>query len=452
MTKTVLWSILLSILLFLSLPDRSALAREFNSISTQSSSEAVFSDSEAFAESPRIEIARIRSGILPGVVVGGHYEGLLKLRQESYVADGQLGRQMEESLHELLEEELSQAGMTVVRSRPSLVFEEQLVEDLEPGRFLLGGTILQSRFNSYSSLLGSSTQDERTIRWELFDREAGRVVYRQETLGSAAVEGVNNPAATYEAIRRSVRAWLSQPELHQILQQSVRQEAIAPAASYEIGAIASSSQTLSIEQIASRAIPSTVQIRTPVGRGTGFLLNSSGLLLTNQHVVGSSFAVQVDFYDGSTRIGRVLRRDRRTDAALVRLEGETVPVSGLPICHTNAVRVGESVVAIGNPLSFSNTVTQGIISGIRPGKNRRLIQTDAAVNPGNSGGPLLNRQGTVVGIVTQKIASEGVEGLSFALSIGEVLERLNVKVNIPNHEKLNDCGNPMISSSLQDSV
>ncbi len=389
----------------------------------------------------RVEVARIRSGILPGVVVGGHYDGILRILQEPYTAAGELDEELEDSLRGLLEDELSLAGFDVVRSHPNSVFEEQLVEDLEPGRFLLGGTITRASLNTYSSLFKNSTQDERSIRWEVFDREVAKVVYRKEITGSAEVEGLDNPAATYEAIRNSLRSLLDQPELQEVLERPVAM-GIASAGRYRIQALPTPHSPLPIEQIAGKAIPSIVQIRVSGGKGTGFLLNTDGLVVTNQHVVGSAFSVKVDFYDGSTQTGRVLKRDRRTDAALVKLE-EPLELVALPMCHTNAVRVGEGVVAIGNPLSLSNTVTQGIVSGIRRGRTRSLIQTDAAVNPGNSGGPLLNRQGAVVGIVTQKIASEGVEGLSFALPIGEVLERLGVEISAPRHAELDSCGNPV---------
>lgn len=404
-------------------------------------------DTSAFSstsidEPIRMEVARIRSGILPGVVVGGHYDGILKILQEPYTAVGELDEELEDSFKGLIEDELSLAGFDVVRSHPNSVFEEQLVEDLEPGRFLLGGTITRARLNTYSSLFHHLTQDERSIRWEVFDREVAKVVYRKETKGSAEVEGLDNPAATYEAIRDSLRSLLDQPDLHEVLERPPT-IGIANSDRYQIQAIAAATTSLPIEQIAGKAIPSIVQIRVAGGRGTGFLLNSDGLVVTNQHVVGSAFSVKVDFYDGSTQVGRVLKRDRRTDAALVKLE-QSQELAALPVCHTNAVRVGEGVVAIGNPLSLSNTVTQGIVSGIRRGKTRSLIQTDAAVNPGNSGGPLLNRQGVVVGIVTQKIASEGVEGLSFALPIGEVLERLGVQVSASENADLDNCGNPVL--------
>lgn len=130
--------------------------------------------------------------------------------------------------------------------------------------------------------------------------------------------------------------------------------------------------------------------------------------------------------------------------ALVKLEGEKMNVPGLPICYTHAVQVGRDVVAIGNPLALSNTVTKGIVSGIRDIGNRNLIQTDVAVNPGNSGDDA-NQNGVVVGIVTEKMTSRGVEGLGFALPIGESLQKLNVKVKSPANVAIDRCGNPVAS-------
>ncbi|GAB4229296.1 MAG: hypothetical protein Kow00121_58200 [Elainellaceae cyanobacterium] len=452
MAKAFVWSAIVAILLYfftLQLPAQaeplSALPRSLLSSTSDSAVEAWAQQIESELEpGAKVEIATIRSGVLPGVLIGGHYDGLLKFRQHRYVATGQLDEQLENSVRYLLEDELSQAGFEVMQSHPQSLFED-LVEASEPGRFLIGGTITHENLNSYSSFLGEFTQDEHKIRWEVFDRNLNQVIYRQESNGSAEAEGINNPEATYEAIRASFRRLLDEPRFVALLNQPVLQAVPIPAKPYRIEAIATTSQPLTLEQLVGRTIPSIVQIRTSTGRGSGFLLDSSGLIVTNQHVVGSAFSVKVKLYDGSLLNGRVLRRDAVSDAALVKLESNTTDISGLPICHTDVVRVGQSVVAIGNPLSLSNTVTQGIVSGFRRNPNRSLIQTDTAVNPGNSGGPLLNRDGTVIGIVTEKIAIEGVEGLGFALPIGEVLQRLNVTIDSPTHSPLNSCGNPLVS-------
>lgn len=451
MAKASLWSMIVTVLLYFFTLQAPAQAEPLYSLPR---SETTFRDASAQLWEPKIEaelqpgikveIAKIRSAVLPGVLIGAHYDGLLKIRQHRYVATGRLDEQLENSVRDLLEDELTQAGFEVMRAHPHSVFEE-LIETSEPGRFLIGGTITQMHRNSYSSFLGEYTHDERNIRWELFDRDLNKVVYRQERDGSAQAEGIDNPAATYEAIRASFKHLLNEPRFTTLLNHPAPQDHLIPIRPYKIEAIATTNQPLTLEQLVGRAIPSIVQIRTSAGQGSGFLLDSSGLIVTNQHVVGSAFSVKVKLFDGTTLNGRVLRRDVVSDAALVKLEGNISDISGLPICHTDAVRVGQSVVAIGNPLSLSNTVTQGIVSGFRRNPSRSLIQTDTAVNPGNSGGPLLNREGTVIGIVTEKIVSEGVEGLGFALPIGEVLQRLNVSIDSPINSQLDSCGNPLVT-------
>ncbi len=399
-------------------------------------------DSALLSTEPGIEVAHIRSSLLPGVILGGRYEGILNLLEERYTASGELDPLLEAAARSLIEDELSQAGFPVASASIRSPFEEQLVDNPEPGRFLIGGTITDVKLNSYRSLRGEKTQDERTIRWELFDRTAGKVIYRQSVTGRAQAEGIDNPAATYEAIRNSFKGLLTQAEFTDFLSQPTIAHTLTPTpGGYEIIAVSSSDTPLATEQIVSRSIPSIVQIRTPEGRGTGFVVDSSGLILTNHHVVGSAYTVKTDLYDGSIHRAQVIKRDANLDVALLKLEDEAADLTSLPICPVS-VKVGEGVVAIGNPLALSNSVTQGVVSGIRTRKAHHLIQTDAAVNPGNSGGPLLNRYGAVIGIVTEKIASRGIEGLGFALPIAESLDRLNVKIH-PG-QSLNDCGNSTV--------
>ncbi|MDX2229751.1 MAG: trypsin-like peptidase domain-containing protein [Leptolyngbyaceae cyanobacterium bins.349] len=389
-----------------------------------------------------IEMVRLRSRVLPGVLIGGRYEGIFPTLKERYTATGQLDEEVEDAARSLIEDELVQAGLNVVRSPFNVLFDEQIPDNPEPGRFLLGGTITQTALRSYHSWWGDRTQDERTIRWEVFDREVGRVIYAHATQGTAQAEGVNNRSATYDAIRASVKALLADSGFITALASPLEASPVLPV-DYKIAAIAGSPQPLTVEQLVGRSIPSVVQIRTPGGRGTGFLLDAAGLVITNQHVVDSAFTVKVDLYDGSTHTGRVLKRDRALDAALVKLEGNLATLTGLPICYSNSVKVGEAVVAIGNPMALANTVTQGVVSGFRTDSSRNLIQTDAAINPGNSGGPLLNRRGAVIGIVTEKMVSRGVEGLGFALPIGEALHRLDVKISAPLNGLVDPCGSPL---------
>ncbi|AHJ31652.1 trypsin-like peptidase domain-containing protein [Nodularia spumigena CS-584] len=160
------------------------------------------------------------------------------------------------------------------------------------------------------------------------------------------------------------------------------------------------------------------------GSGSGFIINSSGQILTNSHVVDGADAVTVTLKDGRTFDGRVLGEDPVTDVALIEIEANNLPV--LPLGDSDVLQPGEAVIAIGNPLGLNNTVTSGIISATgRSGsdigvsdKRVDFIQTDAAINPGNSGGPLLNSRGEVIGMNTAII--RGAQGLGFAIPINTV--------------------------------
>jgi len=186
-----------------------------------------------------------------------------------------------------------------------------------------------------------------------------------------------------------------------------------------------------------KALPSVVNITStavafdffygPVpqqGQGSGFILNKDGLILTNNHVINNAQRVEVKLYNKHTYKARVLAVDKGHDLALLKIDNvpDLVPAT---LASSQGLVVGQRVYAIGNPFGLQGTMTRGIISAIRsirgPEQNpiEDAIQTDASVNPGNSGGPLLNSRGEVIGITTM-IASNGADqssGVGFAIPI-----------------------------------
>ncbi|BCL38378.1 serine protease [Nostoc sp. MS1] len=158
------------------------------------------------------------------------------------------------------------------------------------------------------------------------------------------------------------------------------------------------------------------------GLGSGFIIDKSGLILTNAHVVDKADRVTVRLKDGRSFEGTVQGIDEVTDLAVVKINaGNSLPVA--PLGSSNSVQVGDWAIAVGNPLGFDNTVTLGIVSTLKRSSaqvgitDKRLdfIQTDAAINPGNSGGPLLNDKGEVIGINTA-IRADAM-GIGFAIPI-----------------------------------
>ena len=170
------------------------------------------------------------------------------------------------------------------------------------------------------------------------------------------------------------------------------------------------------------------------GFGSGFVVSSDGLIITNAHVVDGSDKVEVTLKDGKTYAGKVMGADSLTDVAVIKIEAENLPA--VTFADSEQLQPGEWAIAIGNPLGLDNTVTTGIVSatgrtsaqvGVAD-KRVSFVQTDAAINPGNSGGPLLNAKGEVIGVNTAII--QNAQGLGFAIPVNtarDIAEELIAK-------------------------
>ena len=190
---------------------------------------------------------------------------------------------------------------------------------------------------------------------------------------------------------------------------------------------------VSLAPLVDKAAPAVVNIRVvqerrgPFGRafesggaGSGVIVDAdNGYILTNHHVVGEADEIQVGLIDGRTLDAEVVGSDAATDFALIKVEGDDL--TEMPIGDSNAVRVGDFVIAIGNPYGLTHTVTSGIVSALgRTGINREgyedFIQTDASINPGNSGGALVNMSGELIGINSMIFSRSGGNiGIGFAV-------------------------------------
>jgi S1-C subfamily serine protease len=164
------------------------------------------------------------------------------------------------------------------------------------------------------------------------------------------------------------------------------------------------------------------------GEGSGIVVDGDGSILTNYHVVQGATSLEVRFVDGTVAEAELLGQDTGNDLALIRIDPAGADLTVAPLGDSSALRVGDAVLAIGNPFSLEGTLTQGIVSGLgrtfsegggtRPIRN--MIQTDAPVNPGNSGGPLIDCRGQVVGINTliENPTGDNVNvGIAFAVPI-----------------------------------
>ena len=197
---------------------------------------------------------------------------------------------------------------------------------------------------------------------------------------------------------------------------------------------------LSLQEIYSKTVASVVSITCTTASGTstgsGVVLSEDGYIVTNSHVIAGAHSLQVLFHDGKTLSAQVVGADDLSDLAVLRVAAtELIPAE---FGDDTALRVGDSVVAIGDPLgtALRGTMTDGIVSAINrdvrtSGRTMTLIQTNAALNAGNSGGPLINCYGQIIGINTMKIgdnmSTAGVEGLGFAIpstTVKEIVDQL----------------------------
>ena len=191
-----------------------------------------------------------------------------------------------------------------------------------------------------------------------------------------------------------------------------------------------------------RAAPAVAHLQLerkgrPAGSGSGFVVTSDGFLLTNSHVVHGSDLVRASFPDGTAGRAYLVGDDPDTDLALLQVANR--PAGQLELAASDGLQVGQIAIAVGNPLGFGSTVTAGVVSALGRalrGRSGRLIddvlQTDAALNPGNSGGPLLDSRGRVIGVNTATIM--GAQGLCFAVAsntarfvMGEILRHGRVR-------------------------
>ena len=163
------------------------------------------------------------------------------------------------------------------------------------------------------------------------------------------------------------------------------------------------------------------------GHGSGVVISADGYIVTNYHVVAGSKKIEVIFNNGTIVAGEVIRNNSESDLALIKVKLEGL--SPLIVSEDKNPEIGIDVWAIGTPssLDLGQTVSKGIVSGIRKTNGLTMLQIDAKISPGNSGGALINKDGTVLGIVSSKLIGYGTEGIGFAISSAEVLQSLNIR-------------------------
>lgn len=220
-------------------------------------------------------------------------------------------------------------------------------------------------------------------------------------------------------------------------EETAHNSAAAPSSGIQMSGTSAAASYDSTTQMLQNSMASVVLIKTEqeaytrngekateeAGSGSGVIITSDGYIVTNNHVVAGASGVKVYLQDGTEYAATLVGRDELTDLAIVKIDAAGLPAATLG--NSSGMAVGDKVYAIGNPLGvFTSSVSGGIVSGLNrtievEGQSMTLMQTDASVNPGNSGGGLFNEAGELIGIVNAKSSGMNVEGLGFAIPIDD---------------------------------
>jgi S1-C subfamily serine protease len=318
-------------------------------------------------------------------------------------------------------EQLRKEGFNAVGAE-NLVFNQDKSNNAE---LVLGGTITELECRQR---FGALERCRISIDWQVFDPQASVVVYRVVTRFAAFDLVKMTPESigrrlVFGGLRSLTARYAFMDVLRKQDDDTDAPEGKLPQATFATCPAAATPMPGSADSV----LDATVVVQQGSAFGSGFFLTQDGLVLTAAHVVRGG-RVSVKTRDGVTHPVRVLRVSRKYDSALLKVEGVGTPAAPndcLPL-HTETKALGSEIYAIGAPMSreLAFSLTRGIVSGVRSFEGASYLQTDASISPGNSGGPLVDTEGRVVGIVSWKINGAAAEGLAFGVPIESALSAL----------------------------
>jgi len=300
-------------------------------------------------------------------------------------------------------------------------------EDKKSGAdFKIGATLLAFDYRSCNS--GGETMTGSAyakIKWEVFSARRQKVVYTP--IIESSFEATNK--VTIEEFDKQFMLTvagnlLGDPKFIELLRSGGLTEADAAPALPPLRIEAEKVVTGGVAQAPAALVKAVVTVESGTGSGSAFYVSRAGHLLTNQHVVADAKFVRIKLSDGRSVVGEVLRSDKARDVALLQTDPVTFDVLGL---RPDAAQVGDEVYALGSPFGavLSGSLSKGVLSARRVLEGVPFLQSDVAINPGSSGGPLLDARGRVIGIAQLGSTSAGV---NLFIPIDEALERLSLSV------------------------
>lgn len=308
-------------------------------------------------------------------------------------------------------EHLRKFGFNMVGAE-SLVFEKDRTAEAD---YLLGGTLNELECENDHSMLSCRL----AISWELLDVHTDEVVYRTKTRSVLAKFDPDEPErAAKELILRATGSLAKRKKLRKLLSKRFETPADEhyAAATFRACGLPSPAMPGSAEE----ALNATVIVAVDGGHGSGFVVSPDGIVVTAAHVVDRARKITVRDRKGKEYPAQVLRVSVASDIAILKA---ALPEGACLVAAKEVPGIGQEVYVLGAPASeeLSFSLSRGIVSGLRSVDKVTFIQTDASVNPGNSGGPMLNAKGEAVGVVSRKVVGAAMEGLAFAAAFGEAM-------------------------------
>jgi len=340
-------------------------------------------------------------------------------------------------LGELFHETLSSKNYNIAGDPKDLFSQQKKVENAE---FYIGGIITDIKGNICEAFsmwdgrrLGKfSGEIYIKIDWVIYSNIAREEITRIESDGYGLQKKPVRDGVLltfHNAFINAAENLASNKKFYQIAIKDFEKDVIKKDKGEKIQIAKLSISKKSAEKNLKTYFPAVVTILSGSGHGSGFFISKSGMILTNSHVVGDRKKIGIILNNGLELTGNVLKEDKRTDVALIKVDIKVPDAFSLKLKDPN---IGETVYVIGSPLkeSLHSTVTKGIVSSIRIDEvtKKRFIQSDASISPGNSGGPMIDIFGNVVGVSVAKYVQTGSEGLGFFIPIKDAIESLNISL------------------------
>ena len=385
-------------------------------------------DVQAGKDAKPIQFKRVVVKMRRGEKIGDTGVGALCIRSTDLTWRGGRLTLTGDEFTEAFRDELQQANYPIV-GNPDALFDDPSEWKAE---LLVAGLIKSMQANVCYPLAGfgnfSSAKGGAFVKvdWQIYSRLDRKVVHEVSTEGSYQTEEAADGNATtifVNAFSVAVRNLLADQHFHNLVtsDRTTAAGTAQTAPQFQLSAMQSPFTTPLKDDI-TRVRAGVVTVFAGNGHGSGFFISGDGYLLTNEHVVRTARFVKIQLATGREILGEVVRTNSRRDVALIKVEERNMPT--LPI-SSNEPSIGADVYAIGTPIDkkLTTTVTKGIISAHRIEDGLRFIQSDVQILPGNSGGPLLDDKGNVVGMAVRGFLASGQApmGLNFFVPIEEAL-------------------------------